>query len=109
MVVVGDQRPYIGALITLDREMLPDWLTRHGLPVVDVPEAALLPQVLDSLDKAIARANKQVSRAESIRKFRIVDTTFTIENGYVTPSMKLRRSAVVRDFAHEIDALYAEK
>lgn len=109
VVVVGDQRPYIGALITLDREMLPDWLTRHGLPVVDVPEAALLPQVLDSLDKAIARANKQVSRAESIRKFRIVDTTFTIENGYVTPSMKLRRSAVVRDFAHEIDALYAEK
>ena len=109
VVVVGDQRPYIGALITLDREMLPDWLTRHGLPVVDVPEAALLPQVLDSLDKAIARANKQVSRAESIRKFRIVDTTFTIENGYVTPSMKLRRSTVVRDFAHEIDALYAEK
>lgn len=109
VVVLGDQRPYIGALITLDREMLPDWLTRHGLPVVDVPEAALLPQVLDSLDKAIARANKQVSRAESIRKFRIVDTTFTIENGYVTPSMKLRRSAVVRDFAHEIDALYAEK
>ena len=109
VVVVGDQRPYIGALITLDREMLPDWLTRHGLPVVDVPEAALLPQVLDSLNKAIARANKQVSRAESIRKFRIVDTTFTIENGYVTPSMKLRRSAVVRDFAHEIDALYAEK
>lgn len=109
VVVVGDQRPYIGALITLDREMLPDWLTRHGLPVVDVPEAALLPQVLDSLDKSIARANKQVSRAESIRKFRIVDTMFTIENGYVTPSMKLRRSAVVRDFAHEIDALYAEK
>ena len=109
VVVVGDQRPYIGALITLDREMLPDWLTRHGLPVVDVPEAARLPQVLDSLNKAIARANKQVSRAESIRKFRIVDTTFTIENGYVTPSMKLRRSAVVRDFAHEIDALYAEK
>lgn len=109
VVVVGDQRPYIGALITLDREMLTDWLTRHGLPVVDVPEAALLPQVLDSLDKAIARANKQVSRAESIRKFRIVDATFTIENGYVTPSMKLRRSAVVRDFAHEIDALYAEK
>ena len=109
VVVVGDQRPYIGALITLDREMLPDWLTRHGLPVVDVPEAALLPQVLDSLDKAIARANKQVSRAESIRKFRIVDTTFTIENGYVTPSMKLRRSAVVRAFAHELDALYAEK
>ena len=109
VVVVGDQRPYIGALITLDREMLPDWLTRHGLPVVDVPEAALLPQVLDSLDKAIARANKQVARAASIRKFRIVDTTFTIENGYVTPSMKLRRSAVVRAFAHELDALYAEK
>ena len=56
----------------------------------------------------MARADKRVSRAESIRRFRIVDAVFTVENGYLTPSLKLRRSAVLRDFAPEVDALYAE-
>lgn len=108
IVAVGEARPYIGALITLDPEMLPAWLRSHGLEVVDATRAAHLPEVHESLDQAIQRANKQVSRAESIRRFRIVDTVFTVENGYLTPSMKLRRSKVLRDFAHEIDALYAE-
>ena len=69
-------------------------------------EAAELPAVRESLEKAVERANKAVSRAESIRKFRIIDATFTVENGYVTPSMKLRRRKVITDYAHEIDALY---
>ena len=88
--------------------MLPTWLAKHGLPVVDVHRAAQMPQVRESLERAIAKANKAVSRAESIRRFRIIDATFTVENGYLTPSMKLRRSAVIRDYAHEINALYAE-
>ena len=86
--------------------MLPGWLSAHGLDVVDASTAADLPEVQESLRKAIMRANKKVSRAESIRRFRIVDTTFTVENGYLTPSLKLRRSAVVADFAHEVDAVY---
>ena len=69
-------------------------------------EAAELPAVRESLEKAVERANKAVSRAESIRKFRIIDATFTVENGYVTPSMKLRRRKVLADYAYEVDALY---
>lgn len=108
VIVVGEARPYIGALITLDQEMLPTWLRNHGLPVVDAVHAADLPEVRASLDKAIARANAAVSRAESIRRFRIVDAVLTVENGYLTPSLKLRRSIVLADYAHEVDALYAE-
>ncbi len=108
VVVVGDARPYIAALITLDPEMLPLWLTAHHLPVVDTGRAAEMPEILDSLDRAIARANKQVSRAESIRRFRIVDAEFTVDNNYLTPSLKLKRTAVLRDFAPEIDAMYAQ-
>ena len=108
IVVVGDARPYIGALITLDSDMLPTWLKNHGLPIVDAAQAADMPEVRDSLEKAVTRANKKVSRAESIRRLRIIDQTFTVENGYMTPSLKLRRHAVIKDFAHEVDALYAE-
>lgn len=108
IVVVGDARPYIGALITLDSDMLPTWLKNHGLPIVDAAQAADMPEVRDSLEKAVTRANKRVSRAESIRRLRIIDQTFTVENGYMTPSLKLRRRAVLKEFAHEVDALYAE-
>jgi len=106
VIVVGDQRPFIGALFTLDTEMLPDWLRKHGLPRCSPLEAAQLPEVQASLQRAVDRANKAVSRAESIRKFRIIDASFTVENGYVTPSMKLRRGRVLHDFADEVDELY---
>ena len=107
IVVVGEGRPYIGALIALDTEMLPDWLRRHGLPVVDAAQAGELPEVRESLERAIARANTRVSRAESIRRYRIVNAAFTVENGYMTPSLKLKRRRVLADYAHEVDALYS--
>ena len=87
--------------------MLPVWLSRHGLPVVAAAPAATLPEVRESLEKAIARANKAVSRAESIRRYRIVNAAFTVENGYMTPSLKLKRRRVLADYAAEVDALYA--
>ena len=108
VVVVGDARPYIGALITLDPEMLPIWLASKGVDPVDPATAAELPIVRESLERAIARANERVSRAESIRRYRIVNAAFTVENGYLTPSLKLKRRAVLRDFAHEVNALYAD-
>ncbi len=108
VVVVGDNRPYIGALIALDTEMLPVWLKSKGLDTVDPAAAAELPLVRESLDRAIARANKRVSRAESIRRYRIVNAAFTVENGYLTPSLKLKRRAVLRDYTSEVDALYAD-
>ncbi|WP_425459500.1 AMP-dependent synthetase/ligase [Georgenia muralis] len=106
VVVVGDARPFIGALVTLDADLLPGWLANHGLPALSVEEAATHPDVLAALDRAVTRANEAVSRAESIRKIRVLTTDFTEANGYLTPSMKVRRGEVARDFAAEIDALY---
>jgi long-chain acyl-CoA synthetase len=108
VVVVGDQRPFIGALVTLDADMLPGWLGMHGLPAMDVTAAATNPRVLEALDRAVARANETVSRAESIRKIRVLTTDFTVENGYLTPSLKVRRELVLKDFAHEVDELYVD-
>jgi long-chain acyl-CoA synthetase len=108
VVVVGDQRPFIGALVTLDAEMLPGWLSMHGLPPMDVTTAARDPQVLDALDRAAERASQVVSRAESIRKIRVLTTDFTEANGYLTPSLKVKRGAVLEDFAAEIDELYLD-
>ncbi|SDS44389.1 long-chain acyl-CoA synthetase [Paraoerskovia marina] len=107
-VVVGDQRPFIGALVTLDPEGLPGWCQMHGKPQLTVEEAMTDDDVRHALDEAVARANQAVSRAESIRAFTILGTDFTIENDYLTPSMKVKRNLVVRDFADDIDALYAD-
>jgi long-chain acyl-CoA synthetase len=106
VVVVGDQRPFIGALVTLDEEMLPGWLSTHGLPHMDVAAAAKNPDVLAALDRAVTHANEAVSRAESIRKITVLTTDFTEQNGYLTPSLKVKRARVIEDFSETIDALY---
>jgi long-chain acyl-CoA synthetase len=107
VVVVGDQRPFIGALVTLDAEGLPGWLAAHGKPLIPVTEAVDDPDVLASLDRAVARTNTAVSRAESIRKIRLLTTDFTVENGYLTPTLKVKRALVLKDFATDVDALYS--
>ncbi len=108
VVVVGDQRPFIGALVTLDTDMLPGWLSMHGLPPMDVATAATDARVLEALDRAVERANEAVSRAESIRKIRVLTSDFTEANGYLTPSLKVKRAAVLKDFAKDIDELYVD-
>ncbi len=108
VIVVGDRRPYVGALVSLDDEMLPIWLKSKGQIPTDAVTAARLPIVQESIQKAVERANTKVSRAESIRRFRIIDQEFTVENGYLTPSMKLKRQKVLTDLAAEVDELYAE-
>ena len=106
VVVVGDQRPFIGALITLDPEGVPGWLAAHGKPEMTLAEASKDADVLASLDKAVEKANKAVSRAESVRKYRILDSDLTIANGYLTPKLSIRRNEVLKDYAGEVDALY---
>ena len=108
VVVVGDAQPFIGALITLDPEGLPGWLSTHGKAELSVEQAVTDPEVLASIDAAVQRTNRAVSRAESIRKFSILTTDFTVANGYLTPSLKVKRALVIKDFAHEIDAIYAD-
>ena len=108
VLVVGDNRPCIGALVTLDAEMLPLWLSSHGLETMDPVAASTDPRVLAALEKAVARANEAVSRAESIRTFSVLATDFTVENGLLTPSLKVRRAEATARFAEEIEGLYAK-
>jgi long-chain acyl-CoA synthetase len=108
VVVVGDGRPFVGALITLDEEMIPGWLANHGKSPLTLDQARIDPDIRASLTKAVVRTNQAVSRAESIREFRILETDFTEANGYLTPSLKVKRDLVLRDYASEVDALYAE-
>ena len=107
VLVIGDGEPFISALITLDREMLPGWLRNHGLPEMDVVEASTNPQVLAALDRAVARTNRVVSRAESIRTYRVLATDFTEANGLLTPSLKVKRNQVLREYADTIADIYA--
>ncbi len=106
-IVVGDNQPFIGALITLDAEGLQGWLTMHGKPAMTVEQAMADAEVRASIDAAVERANEAVSKAESIRKYELLPGDFTIENGYLTPSMKVKRSEVLRDFAADVERLYA--
>ncbi|RBM19887.1 long-chain fatty acid--CoA ligase [Streptomyces sp. PT12] len=105
-MVVGDGRPFVAALITLDDAFLRRWAGRNGLG--DLPREELLrhPLLLASVQKAVDDGNTAVSRAESVRKFRVLPGQFTQESGHLTPSLKLRRHVVARDCADEIDALY---
>lgn len=105
-IVVGDQRPFIGCLVTLDAEMLPTWLSNNGKPQMDVATAAADPDVRAEVQRAIDNANLAVSKAESIRKFRILDTDFTEDSGHLTPKLSLRRQVVLKDFATEVEELY---
>ena len=105
-IVVGDQKPFIAALLTLDEEMLPMWATNHGLEGITAAKARTDETVLAELQKAVDEANSAVSKAESIRKFAVLEADFTEESGHLTPSLKLKRNVVMRDFADEVDALY---
>jgi long-chain acyl-CoA synthetase len=106
-IVVGDQKPFVGVLITLDEEMWPGWAKTHGLEDVTIDQARTHPKVLEALQAAVDRANQAVSRAESIRKFAVLPGDFTESNGYLTPSLKLKRAVVMKDFAEDVDKLYA--
>lgn len=105
-VVVGDGRPFVAALINLDPEGLEDWCSAHGLPVMGAAEAKSDPRVRESIQGAVDRANALVSQAESIRSFVVLDADFSIESGHLTPSLKLKRAAVVRDFEADVNSLY---
>ena len=106
-VVVGDGRPFIAALITLDPEGLEFWRQQHGKPAdADVRDD---PELLAEIQGAVDDANKAVSRAESIRSFRILPSDFTEANGYLTPSLKVKRNVVLADYADEIGAIYTKR
>ena len=106
-VVIGDQKPFVAAILTLDAEMLPTWLKNNGKPEMSLTQAAEDPEIRAELQKVVDRANESVSRAESIRSFVVIDSDFTEENGYLTPSLKLKRNVVVKDLAPIIEKIYS--
>jgi long-chain acyl-CoA synthetase len=106
-VVIGDQKPFVAALISLDPEMLPIWLKNQGIDrQVSLAEAAKLPIVLKAVQEAVNRVNKNFSQAESIRKFAILDVELTEASGHITPSLKVKRNLVITDFAEQINEIY---
>jgi long-chain acyl-CoA synthetase len=106
-MVVGDGRPFIACLVTLDPDALGFWKERHGRPAsASAADLAGDPELIAEIQEAVDDANKAVSRAESIRRFVILGTDFTEQTGYLTPSLKVRRNVVAKDFSADIDALY---
>lgn len=106
-LVVGDQRPYIGALITLDVESLPSWAKLNGLPeTMTLAQAADNEVVQAEIAEAVEKANQAVSQAEAIKAFQVLSTDWTQEGGQLTPSLKLKRNVVLAQFADEVVRLY---
>jgi long-chain acyl-CoA synthetase len=107
-MVVGDRQPFVGALVTIDEEAWPAWLAAHGRPA-DASVASLRddPELRASIQEAVDDANQAVSRAESIREFRVLPEDFSIAGGELTPSLKVRRSEVLKRYADEVAAIYA--
>jgi long-chain acyl-CoA synthetase len=107
-LVVGDQKPFIAALVTIDEEAFPAWKAAHGKPatatVADLAEDA---DLRADIEAAIVETNKAVSQAEAIKSFRILGADWTVENGYLTPSLKVKRNVVLADYASDVEALYS--
>ena len=107
-MVVGDAQPFIAALVTIDPESFPGWLKQTGKPESSTIESMITdPDLVAEIQKAVDEANKAVSNAEAIKKFTILPTDWTEEGGQLTPSMKLKRNVVMKEYASEVDALYS--
>jgi long-chain acyl-CoA synthetase len=107
-MVVGDGRPFVGVLITIDLEAFGPWKERHGKPAsATVADLRDDPDLTAEIQAAVDDANQAVSRAESIRKFRVLDVDFTQEQGHLSAKLGIRRAILAKEFAHEIDSLYS--
>ncbi|QKV91813.1 long-chain fatty acid--CoA ligase [Streptomyces sp. NA02950] len=105
-IVVGNDRPYVAALVTLDPEAVSHWLTMRGKPALPPSELVRDPDLETEIRRAVVAANTTVSHAESIRTFRILAAQFSEEHGLLTPSLKLKRKAIEQAYAVEVEALY---
>ncbi|WP_030201839.1 long-chain fatty acid--CoA ligase [Streptomyces sp. NRRL S-87] len=105
-LVVGDNRPYVAALVTLDPDGLFHWRQMRKKQDVRMAQLVHDEELRADLQRAVDDANRLVSRAESIRRFAVLPVEFSEASGHLTPSLKLRRAAIVRDFEREIDELY---
>ena len=108
VLVVGDAQPYVACLITLDEESVEIWKAKFPqLQDATMAELAKAPELLAEIQGAVDDANKAVSRAEAVRRFRVLPGDFTEQSGHLTPSLKVRRNVIMKDYAGEVEALYS--
>jgi long-chain acyl-CoA synthetase len=107
-MVVGDQKPFIAALVTIDEEAFPTWKSAHGkvadATISDLSDDA---DLRADIQLAVDEANKAVSKAEAIKAFRILDTDWTVESGHLTPSLKVKRNVVLADYLDVVEEIYS--
>lgn len=108
VVVVGEGKHFVSALIALDEVMLPDWLEAHGLGGISLPEASKDPRVRELIARAVEAANATVSRAESIREFRILPRSLMETKDEISAALKVRRGAVIEHFSSVVDEIYSK-
>ncbi|MDH5278840.1 MAG: long-chain fatty acid--CoA ligase, partial [Actinomycetota bacterium] len=106
-LVVGDGRPFVAALITLDDAAVAQWCEDTGRPAVATRELLVDPDLLALVQEAVDDANRSVSQAEAVRRFRLLADDFTEEGGELTPTMKVRRHVVESRYAADVESLYA--
>jgi long-chain acyl-CoA synthetase len=107
VVVIGDAKPFIGALVSLDPEMVPVWTKNNGITeTLTLAEAAKHPKIREEIQTLINSVNKLFSNAEQIKKFEILDVELTEASGHLTPSLKIKRGAVLNDFSIYVDRIY---
>jgi long-chain acyl-CoA synthetase len=107
-IVVGDMKPFIAALVTIDEEAFPDWKAKYGKPAdATVADLADDPDLRHAVQEAVDEANKAVSKAEAIRTFRVLGRDWSVESGHLTPSLKVKRNVVLKDHAQDVDTLYS--
>jgi long-chain acyl-CoA synthetase len=107
-MVVGDNQPFIAALVTIDQDALKNWIANNKKDGASLSNLVNDPDLIAVIQTAIDDANKAVSKAESIRKFVILSTDFTIAGGQLTAKLSVKRHVVAKEFAQEIDALFAK-
>jgi len=107
-LVVGDNQPFIAALVTIDQDSLKGWVTNHKKEGASMADLANDPDLIAVIQTAVDDANKAVSKAESIRKFTILTTDFTIAGGHLTQKLSIKRHVVAKEFAKEIDQLFTK-
>ncbi|MGH3621739.1 MAG: long-chain fatty acid--CoA ligase, partial [Sciscionella sp.] len=106
VAVIGDGRPCITALLSLDEDAAPAWAKANGLDTVDLAELAEHPRVRAALDAAVEQANNDLARAEQVKRYHVLAKPWTAESGELTPTLKLRRRIISERYADEIERLY---
>jgi long-chain acyl-CoA synthetase len=106
-LVVGDNQPFIAALVTIDPDAIKGWIANNKKDGATIPDLVNDPDLVAAIQTAVDEANKAVSRAESIRKFTILPSDFTIAGGHLTAKLSVKRHVVAKEFAKEIEALFA--